>query len=449
MNTDNTYIQLIEQALASVPGPCRIHVGYSGGLDSTVLLHMLVAWQQARPSGQGKAQPLRAIHVNHQLLPQAQSWQLHCQQVCKQWQVELNCLTATVDQGAASLEQQARLARYQCFDEQVGAGEMLVLAHHRDDQVETLLQRLARGSGPLGLGAMTMVSQRRDYRIVRPLLELDREQLARYASHHKLNSIEDPSNQDDSFERNFLRNRILPLWRQQHPRLNQTLARSARLCQESSELLEQLAELDLGLPRPDGGLSLSRLEPLNTPRRNNLLRYWLRQQGFQPPSEVVLGRIEAEVMVAAEDAQPRVEWGSCCVRRFQSVLYCMDLNLPSGEQESIPFSIPFEPIRLPYGFLSGGLGSNGQTPFSQEVLRQAPLSVRFRQGGERLTMPGRPSKPLKDLFQEMGVPPWLRGVWPIVYVGERIAGLPGLLVCAGFEPQSPDDSLLLDWVQGG
>lgn len=447
LKTQATCIQVIQQALALTPGPARIHVGFSGGLDSTVLLHWAWVWQQSLPAANRPS--LHAIHINHQLLPQAEHWQQHCQAVCAQWGIEFTGVRVQVEQQQASLEQQARTARYAAFADIVGPNEVLLLAHHRDDQVETLLQRLGRGSGPLGLGAMTPVFQHHGITILRPLLELDRAQLADYAGAQGLTWVDDPSNGDNTMERNFLRNQVLPRWRQNRPQLNQTLARSARLCQETAQLLDQLAQLDLAQPRPDGGLPYTCLQPLDAARRNNLLRYWLRQQGAQPPSEVVLQRIVNEVVAAAADSQPRVEWGDHSVRRFQSVLYCLPQGLPEAGQQQVALCWPLDAeslarLRLPLGAL---VNAAGATAFSRAALQQGSLSVGFRQGGERLSLPARPGKALKDLFQELGVPPWLRGLWPILYCGPQIAGLPGLLVCEGFRPQSPDDTLVLDWVR--
>ncbi|MBA53377.1 MAG: tRNA lysidine(34) synthetase TilS [Pseudomonadales bacterium] len=432
-------IELIQQALAALPGPCHIHVGYSGGLDSTVLLHLVYEWWQQQSGGWP---PLQAIHINHQLQADAERWQTHCVRLCQQWGIPCYSESIVVDTAESSLEQQARLARYRVFREQVKPGEVLLLAHHRDDQVETLLQRLARGSGPLGLGAMAQSHDQQGFAIVRPLLECDRAELEIYARQRGLSWIDDPSNQDETIERNFVRRQLLPLWRSLHPRLNQTLARSARLARESAELLDELAQLDRGDTRPDGGLSLERLLPLNPARRHNLLRFWLRSLGIQPPSEVILGRIVAEVALAAADAQPQVSWGDCSVRRFQGVLHGMDRPLPEAGGTLIPFANLEQSIPLPWGRLRT---SGGKVPISRQALVGKELKIGFRNGGERLSLPGRPAKALKDLFLEAGVPPWLRGLWPILYADGEIACLPGLWVCEGYAPRAADDQIQFFW----
>lgn len=443
----NVDVQLIAQALAAKPGLRRIVVGLSGGLDSTALLHLTHQWWLQQPADHRPA--LHAIHINHQLQPQAEQWQQQCAEMCARWQIECTVRKVLVNTEAGSLETVARQARYAAFREFLQSGDGLLLAHHRDDQVETMLQRLARGSGPLGLGAMTSCSEQHGFTLLRPLLAVDRVQLEQFAHDHDLAWVDDPSNRDPAMERNFIRLRLLPQWRNARPQLNQALARSARLARESALLLDELAALDLGQPRADGGLQTSALQGLGLARQKNLLRYWLRRQGVQPPSETITLRILNEVLTAAPDGQPLVAWGHNSVRRYQSTLYALNRPLP----EPGGLAIPVNQFERPHALPLGRLLVNASAPaFSRRALLEEsglePLTVRFRRGGERLQLPGRPMKPLKDLFQEEGVPPWLRGLWPILWRGDQIAGLPGLWVCEGFLPQSGDDQLGLLWDPG-
>jgi len=440
-------IDLIQQALALLPGPARvsrINVGFSGGLDSSVLLHMVWCWWQSQDPATRPS--LRAIHINHQMQTAADQWQAQCARFCLDLDIEFLGQRVTVDAALASPELAARNARYDCFAQNLQADEVLLLAHHRDDQVETLLQRLARGSGPLGMGAMTAYSTHHGYGLLRPLLELDRNQLEHYAQAHHLRWIDDPSNGDVALERNFIRHRLLPLWRSARPGLNQTLARAARLSQETAGLLHQLAAMDLGAPRADGGLPVAMLQQLEPARGRNLLRYWLQQQGVRAPSATRLLRILEEVVPAAEDAQPCVEWDGFSVRRFQGCLYGVPADLPRHLDAVLPLDPGGKPLSLPVGTL---LAAGSPLAFSRRALQQSAVSVTFRQGGERLQLPGRPLKTLKDLFQEQGVPPWLRGLWPILYQQERIVGLPDLWVCEGFQAISPADGVAYHWSRPG
>ena len=431
---------LIEQALAIRPGPPpkRLVLGFSGGLDSAVLLHLLMQWRHRHP-----AIPILALHVNHQLQTQADAWQQHCEAICRQWDIPFAGETVSVDRSQASLEQSARIARYAAFRRHVGEGGVLILAHQRDDQVETLLLRLLRGSGPLGMGGMSLASEQDGMWILRPLLEQDRTVLEVYAREQGLDWIEDPSNSDDGFDRNFLRNQVLPLLRTRWPQLNRTLARSARLSREAALLLGELAQLD-GVDYCDPGqpLPLEQLRLLPPQRALNLVRHWLKCQGAAMPSEVQLLRVLGEMLPAVADACPELIWGPHSLRRFQDSLYYVPALLEPARD---PVPLQLESLQAPglVGVLRSEPGEG--VAFSRTALAAGPLTLRFRQGGESLKPAGRHTRSLKHWFQDLGVPPWWRDYWPILYCGEVIAGLPGLLLAADFVPQSPADSVWLDW----
>lgn len=431
---------LIQNALALVPECTRVVVGFSGGLDSTVLLHLAHEWQRTHP-----AIGLAALHVNHQLQPLADQWQLHCELLCRHWQIPFLNETVKVERDQASLEQAARTARYAAFRQHVGDNDVLLLAHHRDDQVETLLQRLLRGSGPLGLGGMGVVSRQHGMTILRPLLEQDRVQLEDYVRHHDLQWIEDPSNGDPAFERNFLRHQILPPLRSRWPQLNQTVSRSARLCRDAAELLDDLAEIDgAGQCLAGQPLPVSLLDGLRPGRAFNLLRHWLRLQGATPPSASQLQRVLHEMLPAPDDAQPELLWGAVQLRRYRGALHCVPLLMPA---ESSPLAIAIDQPQIPLAAGQLLIGAGQGSAFSRGKLAAGPLTVRFREGGERIKPAGRPSNSLKHWLQDYRVPPWWRDHWPILYCGEEIAGLPGLLVCEGFEPLADGDTVWLDWKQ--
>ncbi len=434
--------ELIEQALARVPGFSRVVVGFSGGLDSTVLLDLVRRWQQLHPSIS-----LLALHINHQLQAAADQWQLHCELLCQHWAVPFASEVVRVDPAKASLEQAARQVRYAAFKRHVREQDVLLLAHHRDDQVETLLQRLLRGSGPLGLGGMGTVSRVQDMTVLRPLLELDRSELEVWARDEQLHWINDPSNQDVTPERNFIRAQVLPLLRTRWPRLNQTVARSARLSRSSAELLDELAQLDAdGLCQPGKPLPLDVLTALSLSRSMNLLRFWIRLQGLTPPSEAQLHRVLEEMLPCGEDAQPELVWGGNQLRRYRQALYCVPvLSPPHGKPVSFSLREPLP--SLPVGKL--WQRPDQGVAFARSRLAQAPLALQTRMGGERIKPTGRPANSLKHWLQVCAVPPWWREHWPILYCGDQIAGLPGLLVCEGFSPVTDDDAVWLDWEPPG
>ena len=446
IKTQQLHSGLIDLALSCDPPPKQLVVGFSGGLDSCVLLHLVKSWQQQHPQVE-----IAALHVNHQLQPEADSWQQHCQRLCADWGIALESLVVEVDTSQSSLEQAARQARYDAFQNHLSAQQFLLLAHHRDDQVETLLQRLARGSGPLGLGAMMESTPRGHLTLLRPLLNYDREQLECYASEHQLSWVDDPSNQSDQFERNFLRHQILPIWRQKRPQLNQALARSARLCQQSAQLLDELAQMDLGETRSDQGLAMTKLDGLSPPRQHNLLRHWIRLGGYSLPSASVLERIVPEVVSAQADAQPQVGWGSAVLRRFNNVLYLVPRQLLQCAAHT-PV-LPSEILRggrvaFPYGeltFTAVSEVADKATCLSIEACGGRPLRVSQRQGGEQVRPLGRHRKRLKDWLQIYQVPPWLRGHWPIIYCGDEIVAVAGLFVCQGFAAQASLGGVQISW----
>lgn len=431
--------QLIQHLLNRLPAVSRLVVGFSGGLDSTVLLHLVREWQRQHP-----ATGILALQVNHQLQSAAQQWQQHCEALCQQWHIPFVAEPVAVDRQQASLEQAARHARYDAFRRHVRADDLLLLAHHRDDQVETLFQRLLRGSGALGLGGMGDVSRQEGLLIGRPLLQQDRSVLESYARQHQLAWVDDPTNQDQQLERNFLRHDVLPRLRTRWPRLNQTVARAARLSREAADLLAELAELDgAGQCNPGAPLPLHLLTGLSAPRARNLLRHWLRLQGASLPSEAQLDRIMQDMPGAADDAQPELRWGSFTLRRYRQALYCLPQLAAAETAERALLPEPLDGVPWAGGKLIVAAGQG--VAFSRTALAGEPLSLRPRQGGIRLKPHGRPGNSLKHWLQASQVPPWWRDRWPLLYCGDRLAGLPGLLVADGFAPQNEADSLWLDW----
>jgi tRNA(Ile)-lysidine synthase len=419
-----TPAQLLDQ-LAQLPPARRYWVAYSGGCDSTVLLHALATLRDELPV------ELRALHVNHNLHEAAPEWAAHCHAVSEALGIPL--YEVNVDARASkgeSPEAAARAARYHIFHEVLAAGDGLLLAHHRDDQAETLLLQLLRGSGPRGLAAMPSHRPLGAGWLGRPLLGFSRRVLCQYADAEGLQWIDDPSNFDTEFDRNFLRQHVMPLLQQRWPAGASTLARTAGLQAEAAELLHQLAEedwQDTAGPHT-GSLRIEALLQLTPERQRNLLRYWIDSVNHLPlPDQQRLGRILIEVIPAAKDAQPCISWPGGQVRRYAGLLYllaadpqpvsgpldwdlCNDLQLADGRVLTV--------VAVSGEGLQAGLQSN------------KTLSVRFRQGGEMCRPVGRGHHhELKKLFQEWGVPPWERARVPLLYVGEELAAVAGYCVC--------------------
>ncbi|KPY35128.1 tRNA lysidine(34) synthetase TilS [Pseudomonas syringae] len=408
------------------------HVGFSGGLDSTVLLHLLaeLADRETLPA-------LNAIHVHHGLQTAADAWPEHCQQVCKALGVAFESVRVQVEP-AASLEQAARQARYSAFTERLGEGEVLLTGQHRDDQAETLLFRLLRGAGVRGLAAMPDQRVLGRGHLLRPLLDVSRMQLEDYARRHGLNWIEDPSNDDQQFSRNFLRNQVLPLLTSRWPQAAASLARTAHHLGEAQQLLDELALQDIanaqaatsfgwvGLPV----LSLGPIAALSAARQRNAVRHWLAPLARLPDTDHWAGW-EA-LRDAAQDAGPLWRLADGTLHRAQGCIWWVPAAWERLCHQAMDWTDPGVALDLPG---NGRVVLEGEAP-------SGCLQVRYRQGGEVLRLDGRGSRDLKRLLNEQSVPAFLRGRLPLLYLDNvllAVANLPGL-------DGSPNENWRLRWV---
>lgn len=387
----------MSSALLAALDPCldarRPWVAFSGGLDSTVLLHL------ARRRG---LEP-RAVHIHHGLHPDADAWQSHCERVCAAWELPLEvCRVNVVDIGHGP-EAAARDARMQRFRALLGPGDTLLLAQHQDDQVETLLLRALRGAGLEGLGAMAPSRPLGAGRLCRPLLDQPRQALHDYARTEGLQWIEDGSNADLRFDRNYLRHEILPRIEARWPGYRSTLARSAAQLRAAAAALP-VEELERRRsPVGDPGFALATL-PADSEAAKRALRAWLRELRVPPPParrlEVFLSQLRA-----GRGAQLRC--GAYLLQRYRDAVYCY-LALPPVTALERPISAGL-PLQIP------GIGSVVLEGASHA---SGPWSLRTRRGGERLLQPGGTHLSLKTLFQGLGIPPWWRDRVPLLYRGE-------------------------------
>ncbi|PJG59505.1 tRNA lysidine(34) synthetase TilS [Aeromonas cavernicola] len=422
------------QTLPAPEGSTRLLVAFSGGLDSTLLLVLAAQFAHAHQL------VLRALHVHHGLSPHADEWVAHCESVCQQLAVPLLVERVQLARGnGESVEAQARAARYQCLTAHMAAGEWLLTAHHQDDQLETLLLALKRGAGVRGLAGMVPSQPFAAGLLLRPLLDMSRAELAKAAATLPYGWVEDESNQDVSYDRNFLRQQLIPQLKARWPAMARTAARSMALCAEQETLLQEIAEQDWQQIRDGdravaGALPIAPLQLLSPARRNNVLRYWLRHQGAVMPSRELLSRLWQEVALAGADANPQLEMQGRVWRRFAGRLYWLEAAPEVGEVV-LPLRVG-DRLLLPAAL---GLLSLQRQQHGAELrlpLANEPLSVRFQVApGTMLKPAGRSgSRRLKKLLQEYGVPPWLRGRLPILYYGEQVAAVVGLFVCAEFLP---------------
>ena len=423
----------------------HLYVAYSGGLDSHVLLHGV---RQLLGTDR-----LSAIHVNHQLSPEAGHWADHCRAICDELGVDFICSQVEVPE-QASRENAAREARYRVFERQLGEGDLLLMAHHADDQAETILYRLMRRSGPRGLAGMPGSRPLGRGRLLRPLLSLARSSLAAYARRWNLSWVEDAANRSQQFDRNFLRHEIIPRLADRWPNYATRIADAGGLCEQAARLNEDLARLDLqtlARRRERLGLSveIAPLRALDRARQANLLRHLATQAGRQPPGHRVIDEVLDHVLSAGAGRNPLVCWPDGQWRRFRHRLYLLPVEYTTArfrEGADADWNqtwSPAEPLGLPDGAILEAAPAIGRG-LSAELA--GTLSIRVRSGGERCRPAGRPgSAGLKKLFQEYSLEPWLRDRVPLVYFGAELVAVGDLWVCEGFQAGPNQQGWRLTW----
>ena len=403
-------------------------VALSGGIDSTALLAALA---EARPAGLR----MRALHVDHGLHPNAARWSAHCRKLARLLGVSLKVISVSVTRKrGVSVEEAARTARYRCFAGHLRAGEALLTAHTRDDQLETVLLQLFRGSGLPGLAAMPAVAPLGPGTLVRPLLARSRAELEAWVRMRGLAWIEDDTNLDERFDRNYLRRRVLPSVRERWPGVAAAVARTARHAAEAQGLLAALARADLERASDGASLSAKSLRALPLERRRNVLRLWIASGGRTLPDTRRLEEIAGPLIDARADAHPRVEWGAeaATPRRIvvmrQADLLSIAERGPVLDSGAPIAQLAWEWRQSPCCLLPDGgaleLTSERHGPVDLEKLPPC-LAVTWRCGGERLRVrQGGPRRALKSLLREAHVPLADRVRLPLILAD-------GALVAAG------------------
>ena len=419
---------LRDQLVSQRATPQAFCIAYSGGLDSHVLLHLMAQLQQQFPTI-----ALRAIHVHHGLNPRADSWVEHCRHTCAGLNIDFHCeyLQGSPSRGQ-SVEAWARESRYAALAKHLSSEEWLITAHTEDDQAETVLLQLLRGAGPKGLAAMPQCQSLASGYLYRPLLNFSRAELQEYAKCNHLLWLEDDSNSDLRFDRNFLRHQIIPVLRQRWPGLSPNLARTAEHCAAAAHNLRELAQQDLGEYVQAKILPLPVLQILSPDRQRNALREWLTQLGCRLPNTRHIHRIQQDLLAGRNDSQPQVSWDCWTIRRYRQELIVTAVH---AANLTIPQNIRWDlssPLLLPdsLGTLTAVKEKNGGLSLAIDPGR---LSIGFRLGGERCRLPGKNhSTALKKLFQQWQIPPWQRDSIPLLYHDDQIAAVIGYCICAPF-----------------
>lgn len=429
-------------------------VAFSGGVDSTVLLHLLAVLRD-----QGTVSEVRAVHIHHGLSQYADQWATHCQKVCQQCGVPLNVVRVSLENEGFGIEQAARDARYRVFVDSVRGGGCLLQGHHQDDQAETILLRLFRGTGMDGVQGIPESRTLGEGSLFRPLLKVPGLVIAAYANANGLAYIEDDSNNDERFSRNYLRHRLIPMVEERWP------GASERLVQFADEVGEMNQRLQVGTKAQLKGcleyrpqwllgsqplLNIKTLQQMESHVQRLVVREWLKKQGWQPPSRNMLEQIFREIINARIDAEPQVKMSEhCVISRFQERLVVLD---PVISLE------PFEPVlwdwqKVPVLRLGARSLICHQGPAENcraIYLPKKPLLLKRRchiPVDEKIAVAGRKGrKTLKKLLQEHKVPPWLRDYLPFIFDGDQMVAAPGLWVCESY-CSNTDNGFSLHWRQ--
>ena len=412
-------------------------IAYSGGLDSHVLLTLCYQYRLQNLIH------LKAIHINHGLNKEAFNWSCHCRKNCEDLQIDYVEFNIHIDSKSGdSLEEEARKKRYACFSECIKEGDFLLTAHHQDDQAETFFLQLFRGAGLKGLSAMPIFTSFFRGFHGRPLLSFSRNDLKEFALLHQLKWIEDESNINFKFNRNYIRHELMPVICKRWPNVATVISRSAEHCAEAQHLLESISELELEQikGRFDHTISVDKLANFNPSKQRLLLRTWIAQRQFPLPNTRKLLNLQNVMLHARKDKSPCVAWGHVEMRRYRDDLYLMTV-IPelSTDAASCIWNIQkpchYQGLGTLYAVLEHGSGIK---------VHINQLHVRFRVKGESVHFAGRVSS-LKKLFQEYGVPPWERYRIPLLFHENKLIEIPGYVIDHRFIAKNQESGNRIVW----
>ncbi len=413
-----TPFEAVVQYVAQQPTVNRYCVAYSGGLDSHVLLLLMAQLRK-----QDSALQLRAVHVDHGLHQDSADWADHALRVCNELHIPLDVRRTTVSSTNQGPEAGARIARYEQFSAVLHKGEHLLLAQHAEDQAETFLLQALRGSGPDGLSAIPIKRRFAAGFMGRPLLSCSQASLHNIARAQKLNWIEDESNQDQRFDRNYLRLQVMPLLKARWPAASATLSRSAQRSAAASQTLLGLAQQDLLSVKIPGTseLSLSAIKRLPRERAFTALRLFVRQRGLRMPRLQDLTQVMSDLVEARPDSNGIVNVRDYVFRRHRDSLFLLPL-----QSEVLPFNYTWDPPFAPLHITQTGLTLTAELCRQQglRLPRSGSIKVKSRAGGELIKL-GEPAfhKSVKKVLQESTVPPWQRDSIPLLYSEGRLAAI--------------------------
>lgn len=432
----------LQKFLEKIRPQAPVWLAYSGGQDSSVLLHLF--------SRVDPPPPLKIVHINHQLSDNASDWQQHCITTANTLGYQCLVESAQIHPQGKGLESAARDARYRIFKRLLEPGEYLFTAHHQNDQAETMLFRCLRGSGLRGMRAIEQQRTLGHGILARPLLDISQADISAYAERFNLTWVDDESNNDLHFDRNFLRHSILPALNQRWPSSLKNMARTSAWLGEANKLLEEYLDTDLHLcdrrlERLGQSLAIPNMNSYSEARIKHLIQFWVSQLGYTLPNHHHIQQLK-NLLQAKADATPLIAWGDCELRRYQDRLYLLP-RLPALIKPQIQSKITWlstSPLLLEDGStLKISANLHG---ISHATANPHPeLTVSYRSGGERCKPTTRTkSQTLKKLLQEYALEPWLRDRIPLIFQGDQLIAVGDIFSCTTTENHNKIN-LSFDW----
>jgi len=430
-------VNCVEQYILSVTGIKKVVIAYSGGVDSHVLLHSCSQLQNKL-----KALTFLAVYIDHGLHEDSSRWSTHCEQMASALDIPFisQKVNAQNDQGEGP-EQAARRARYAALSDFIDESSVLLTAQHQDDQAETFMLQLLRGAGVDGLASMPIVNPFGLGLILRPFLKLSKQQLLDYAKKEQLQWVEDSSNLNEAYDRNFLRQQVIPLLQSRWPAFSKTTARSASHCAEAGAILVDIASsILLKMDNDELGIGLVLSQKPEIQRL--VIRQWLKAQDVRSPSEKILEQI-VKMLIVEVDKLPLVAWGEHEVRLFNGALF----YIPRFEKNQLqPMQWQGKKLVLPDPLGNLSIKELLGRGVKRDLWDSSTVTVRTRQGGERIKLTGRSGrKQLKKLLNEERILPWVRSLLPLIYLGDELVAVADLWVAEPFLADENEPAYQIKW----
>jgi len=404
-------------------------LAYSGGVDSQVLLHLLSQLKQTHNVD------VRAVYIDHGLQQESKQWQQHCAASCESLSIPFQAISVNaIASKGESPEATARQARYTALAKLIEHDHCLLTAQHQDDQAETFLLQLFRSAGAAGLSAMPFYTLFSNGWHVRPLLNVNQQQILDYAEKNNLSWVEDPSNQDHKYDRNLIRHTFIPVLKKRWPGIERTISVAAQQQAENKLLLDELAYEDLEkIDSANNSLSVDSLKKLSEARCRNVLRHWIKGLGFDVAPRRVMQQILLQIFHAKEDAMPDIRWSNLVVHRFKNRLYIL-INVEHDATQTFQWH-GRDVLKIDSLGMQLTMQQTSTVGLKEDVLSQE-LQVRFRQSGEKIQPAGRSGRhSLKKLFQEASVPPWERSKIPLIYLNNELIAVTGYWISEDYKAE--------------